>query len=72
MDPFSHLGKISQKVDEWIRKKGGNFWFPTNFLCVLDAKFNLDYDFGIKDYLIPWSDQLMGIHSLHQKGGHNS
>ena len=45
---------------------------PTNFLCVLDAKFNVDYDFAIKHDLILWSDQLMGIHSLHQKGGHAS
>ena len=60
------------KRGAWFLKKGGIFCWPPNFLCVLDAKFNVDYDFAIKHDLIPWSDQLMGVHSLHEKGGHNS
>ena len=46
-----------------MRKKGENLLFPTKFLCVLDAKFNVDYDFAIKHDLILWSDQLMGVQS---------
>ena len=70
-DQFVGIHSLHQKRGH-NSKKGGNFLLPTNFLCVLDAKFNVDYDFAIKHDLIPWSDQLMGIHSLHQKGGHNS
>ena len=69
MDPFVHCWSILPKRGNNSSKKGGIFLLHTNFLCVLDAKFNVDYDFTIKHDLILWSDQLMRIHSLHQKGG---
>ena len=52
-----------------IPQKGGDIFVAHQFLCVLDIKFNVDYDFSIKHDLISWSDQLMDIHSLHQKKG---
>ena len=54
------------------KKRRKVFCCTPNILCVLDAKFNVDYDFAIKHDLIPSSDQLMGVHILHEKGGHDS
>ena len=34
------------------KKRGGIFCCPPKFLCVLDAEFNVDYDFAIKHDLI--------------------
>ena len=69
MDLFVYFWPILPKAGNNFSKKGGLLLFPTNFLCVLHAKFNVDYDFSIKHDLIPSSDQLMGVHILHEKGG---
>ena len=39
-----------------VLKKGENFGFQPKPLRVLDAKFNVDFDFAIKHDLILWSD----------------
>ena len=39
---------LHEKMGHESSKKGENFLFPTNFLCALDAEFNVDYDFAIK------------------------
>ena len=46
------IHSLHQKRGHDSSKKGGNFLLPTNFLGVLDAEFNLDYDFAIKHDLI--------------------
>ena len=44
---------VCTKKGGTIPKKGGEiFGFPPIFLCVLDAEFNVDYDFAIKHDLI--------------------
>ena len=44
--------KISERGEEQFCEKGENILFPIIFLCVSDAKFNVDYDSAIKHYLI--------------------
>ena len=51
-DPFVHFWPILPTGKNNSSKKGGICLLPTNFLCVLDAKFNVDYDFVIKHDLI--------------------
>ena len=46
-------------------KKGANFGSLINILDVLDAEFNVDYDFVIKHDLILWCDWLMGVQSCN-------
>ena len=49
-------------------KKGANFDYLINILGVLDADFNVDYDFVIKHDLILWCYWLMGIQSCKNSG----
>ena len=44
--------EINQKVGNGSAKKGQFFCFPPKLICVLDVKFNVDYDFAIKHDLI--------------------
>ena len=44
--------KIGQKAGKGSVKKGVVILFPTKCLCILDAEFNVDYDFFIKHDLI--------------------
>ena len=66
------VGQFYPNGGQFLKKGGDIFVAHQLFLCVLDVKFKVDYDFSIKHDLILWSDQLMGIHSLHQKGGNRS
>ena len=51
-ESFPRLGKIDQQWTNGSVKRGEICCFPPKFLCVLDAKFNVDYDFAIKHDLI--------------------
>ena len=48
----STVGQFSQIGDDSSKRGGGYFCCLPIFLCVLDAKFNVDYDFAIKHDLI--------------------
>ena len=44
--------EIDQKVGNGSAKRGEIFCSPPKFICVLDEKFNVDYDSAIKHDLI--------------------
>ena len=46
-----------------VLKKGAIFDCLPTILGVLDAEFNVDYDFATKHDLILWSEWLMGVQS---------
>ena len=57
---YGHSQFTSKRGTRFL-KKGGKCFVSHQFLCVLDAKFNVDYDFAIKHDLILWSDHLRGV-----------
>ena len=51
-DPFVHCWSILPQRGTIPQKRGEYFCCPPKILCVLDANFNVDYDFAIKHDLI--------------------
>ena len=51
------------------QKRGEYFCCPPIFLCVLDEKFNVDYDSAIKHDLTQCFHKVMDVQSQHPKKG---